>query len=82
MPEHEHTSPGPSLPNSKRARTMRAGARNASRTDLAHRREPFSDAGLQMVTRPCHECSLSVESVCQRQAGGHRANGPAPDTRR
>jgi hypothetical protein len=62
---------------------VRAGVgRAGSRTNLAHRREPFSQAGLRIVARPCHECSLSVESVCQRQAGGHRANGPAPDTRR
>jgi hypothetical protein len=34
------------------------------------------------LTRSRRECSTPLESMRQRQAGGHRANGPAPDTGR
>jgi hypothetical protein len=50
---------------------VRAGVGpSRSRTVLARRREPFSDAGLRIVARPCRECSPSVCSVGQQQSPG------------
>lgn len=76
------TSPGSSLSSSLPTTTPRAGARDASRTDLARRRDPFSDAGLRIVARPCGECSVRVEWVMTSAMGGQPWQAPAPDTRR
>jgi hypothetical protein len=59
----------------------RVGRRD-SRTDLARRRNPSSHAASRVRARSGRECSMSVEWDVTTAMGGHRANGPAPDTRR